>query len=317
LNVSRKIKISEKEIEIQYLGEFSEIKQGIATGENSYYVSVLKAKDKTYKIVDPNLILKNSELNKIRKDSELKKQISDQGISKKMFSGRTFVPYDKGGTSEIESKRLSNYFSPTNYYIDWSEESINRMKKFTVEDVKKHLGKTNITTKNKTEIASRLLNTSYFFRKGLTFSFTGIYSPTFRINSNSVFQDAGSSIFTNIFSPEYLLGILCSKLSKYLLKSFVNNSINSSIDSIKMIPVPIKNEFQKKIEIIVEKIIDNQKKNPEYEYQFKEQIDIDYLVYQSYGLKNKQINEIENWYDRKYPKLMNENQVKIPNFSSE
>lgn len=309
--ISRKIKISKEEIDIMYLGEFAEIKQGIATGENSYYISVLKPANKSYKVTDPKRILKEDELNKIRNNPDLKKQISNYGIPKKMFQGRTVIPFDKGGTSEIESGRLSNYFSPTNYFIDWSEESITRMKTFTVQDVKKHLGKTNITNKNKIEIASRFLNTDYFFTKGITFSFTGIYSPTYRINSNSVFQDAGSGIFTDMFPPEYLLGILCSKISKYVLKSFVNNSINSSIDSIKLIPIPIKNKFQKQIEKLVQNIINKQKKNPEYNYQTNEQIKIDDFVYRSYGLNKNHIDEIENWYDRKFPKLSIKNTSKL------
>ena len=91
----------------------------------------------------------------------------------------------------------------------------------------------------------------------------------------------------------------------------MNNSINSSIDSIKLIPIPIKNKFQKQIEKLVQNIINKQKKNPEYNYQTNEQIKIDDFVYRSYGLNKNHIDEIENWYDRKFPKLSIKNTRKL------
>lgn len=305
--VTRKIKIAKNEIEVTYLGEIAEIKQGIATGDNAYYISVLKPENKTYKKVDENLILKNNELEKIIKNQKLRKEIANNGISKKMFSGRKLIPFDKGGTSEIKSARLSNYYFPTNYYMDWSEESVKRMKTFTVADIKKFNQKTNITEKNRNEIASRFLNTEYFFKEGITFSMTGIYSPTFRLNSTSVFQDKGSCIFPHNLSSEYLLGILCSKLCKYCLKSFINNSVDSTTDSIKLIPIPIKNSRKMKIIKLVEKIILTQKKDQSYDYQENEQKELDNLVNQSFGLESKHVEEVESWYDRKFPKLTLEN----------
>ena len=44
-------------------------------------------------------------------------------------------------------------------------------------------------------------------------------------------------------------------------------------------------------------------KFPYYDYASHEQIDIDRLVYEAYGLNADDIQEVENWYARRYPKL--------------
>ena len=54
---------------------------------------------------------------------------------------------------------------------------------------------------------------------------------------------------------------------------------------------------------MVTEIIKKQKLNEEYSYQNSEQIEIDNIVYQIYGLNEELIIEIENWFKRKFPKL--------------
>ena len=51
-------------------------------------------------------------------------------------------------------------------------------------------------------------------------------------------------------------------------------------------------------------IITNQIKNSRYDYANNEQIEIDRLIYEAYGLKEEDIHEVENWYARRYPKLV-------------
>jgi hypothetical protein len=59
----------------------------------------------------------------------------------------------------------------------------------------------------------------------------------------------------------------------------------------------------KSIEQYVEAIINKQKQNPRYDYASHEQIEIDRLVYEAYGLNENDTQEVENWYVRRYPKL--------------
>ena len=53
----------------------------------------------------------------------------------------------------------------------------------------------------------------------------------------------------------------------------------------------------------VDAIIEKQKKRNNYDYMINEQIEIDKLVYKMYNLDEVDIQEVENWYFRRYPKL--------------
>ena len=54
---------------------------------------------------------------------------------------------------------------------------------------------------------------------------------------------------------------------------------------------------------LVSKIVERQKQNLSYDYASNEQLEIDRLVYEAYGLNESDIREVENWYARRYPKL--------------
>jgi len=62
--------------------------------------------------------------------------------------------------------------------------------------------------------------------------------------------------------------------------------------------------FSKSVRSIdCESIVNKQKIDPRYDYASYEQIEIDKLVYEAYGLNAEDIAEVENWYARRYPKL--------------
>ena len=89
------------------------------------------------------------------------------------------------------------------------------------------------------------------------------------------------------------------------MKNFLNNSINSQVRDIEKNIIPICEKSQKQeIEKLVKEIIKKQKKDPDYNYQNHEQIEIDNLVYEIFGLDQELIDEVETWYARRYPKLV-------------
>ena len=75
------------------------------------------------------------------------------------------------------------------------------------------------------------------------------------------------------------------------------------MDSIKEIPIAIPSNMQKReIENKVNEIIRGQQKDPTYDF-YSEQVNIDKMIYRLYKLDRSQIQEVEDWYDRRYPKL--------------
>jgi len=95
---------------------------------------------------------------------------------------------------------------------------------------------------------------------------------------------------------------LCSKLTKYNFKNFIDHSVSSQVEELKKIILSKEGDY-KELDNKVSSIIQNQKQNPRYDYMTNEQIEIDKLVYDVYNLNEEDIQEVENWYFRRYPKL--------------
>lgn len=296
------VSFNSKNLELVKLGDIAEVPQGLVTGETDYYIRQLSStKGSNYKEIDLNLVLKENELEKIRNDEGLRLDIIENGIcinpehnthQHRYFGGRYFIPYDKGGASDIEEGWLPNYYVPTPYFIDWAEKAVNRLQTYKKPGSKK--------------IASRFQNKEFYFKEGITFSHTGQYSPTFRIGARGPFDVAGSSLFLNQGQKiKTIIGILNSRICKYFLKVFVNHSVNMSEDPVKEIPIVfnLKNGERQLIDKFATQIIQKQKQNPRYDCITNEQIEIDKLVYQMYNLNEEDIQEVENWYFRRYPKL--------------
>jgi len=308
------VNFNDKVIELVKLGDVAEVKQGLATGDNHYYLRQLPDTRGNYKETDLSLILKENELEKIRKDGKLRLDVIENGIctnsnhkthKHRYFGGRYFVPYDKGGASDIEEGWLPNYYVPTDYFIDWSEESVKRMKTLTIADVYKKQGKSIPSGKEyyKKQIAAVFRNIDTYFKKGITFSDTGFYAPSYRFNSSTIYDVMGMSIFTE--NPHTTIALLTSKISKYFIKNFINATVHSQVEGVKKIPLflKIQEENKEKLTKLVFLIIEHQKQYLKYNYMTNEQIAIDRLIYNMYNLNEEDIWEVENWYFRRYPKL--------------
>ena len=174
----------------------------------------------------------------------------------------------------------------TNYYIDWSEWAVDKIKNLLGSDGRPK---------------SRFQNTSYYFQEGIDYSQTGVYCPTFRSNSGAVFNTEATSIFGS-FETNSFLGLLISKITRFFIKNFIDNTVHASADKLKETTILGRTEIEKIKELVIE-IIENQKSNPRYDYASHEQLEIDKLVYEAYGLNADDVQEVENWYARRYPKL--------------
>jgi len=298
--VIKQIKYNGKTIAFVRFGDIAEVRKGIDTGCNKDFLFQNPEARGSYRSIEEyqKYLLTEKDLKKIVDDNNLRLKIIKKGFHKTRtekdfdedlwMGGRYIIPYDKGGESDTDSGWLPNYYVPTSYYIDWSRGALRELKKRTYRKSGNH--------------KATIRNEGYWFKKGITFSLTGQYSPTIRINSFALFDNGGSSIFP--FYDNKLnkyLSILASKTGKYLFRNYLDHTVNAQVDEFKEMPIFIKTN--NKIVNLVNEIIQKQKENPRYDYVNNEQKEIDKLVYEMYGLNDDDIREIETWYARRYPKL--------------
>ncbi len=296
----RQVVFNNKTIELVRFGDVADVKQGLATGDNKNYLYQNIAARGSYRDVDSvkEFLLNEKDLETISKNQIVRLKIIENGIHKTnfetnfdkdcYFDGRYIAPYDKGGEGDTSSGWLPNYYVPTNYFIDWSQLSVNELKTLTSD-------------KQNGKIASRIQNKKYYYFGGLTWSDAGQYSPTIRLSGDGVFDVKGSKIVTNLFDINFLNGILTSKFIRFWIKSVNNHTISTQVDDFRILCIPI--DINDQIIVKVKNIIEKQKKNPRYNYFANEQKEIDLLVYELYGLNDDDINEVETWFARRYPKL--------------
>ena len=270
----RTVSFNGNNVRLVKLGEIAEVKHGLTTGATRSVIYKDAREGGNYQIAASNEVLSDADMTRLSEDEKI------NGFQPTRFHGRKLVRYDKGGQSNAGEGWLPRYHVPTGYYIDWSRDTVDWMK--TLPGFR-HDGR------------------EFYFRRGITFSHTGVYSPTFRSSSGGIFDTAGSCLFTVHASQEAMLGILNSRVLLFSLKSFVNHTVNTAEDPLK--ELPILTQISSDVEKLVTSISVKQRTNPRYDYASNEQLEIDRLVYEAYGLNEADIREVEDWYARRYPKL--------------
>ncbi len=281
------------------LGTIADVKVGLQTSDNDYYLRKRRGARGSYEILDESKLLTDADIAGLSDDEKL------NGVAPNKYNNRCFLPFDKGGESNTDEGWLPNYYVPTQYLIDWSRDAVHRLRTATIADVKRRKKEFNkIEPQEEHRIASRFQNSEYYFQEGITFSPTGIYSPTFRLGSGCIFGNKGSTIFVRGIEPRVLLGFLTSIVSRYLLKSYVSHTVETGEEVLKRLRLPsLSPDLHDRIKTLVESIINQQKHNQSYPYHLHEQKEIDAIIYQLYELDYEDIREIELWYCRRYPKL--------------
>jgi len=267
--------------DLQQLGGDSGIAEahhGISTGDNKKYVRALPGTRGGYPELSADMKMPQSEIDALDDDEKVR------GVDKewKKLKG-CFVPFDKGGSSDVDDGWLPNFYVPTQYYINWAKGAI--------VDMKKNKG-------------ARWFGEEFFFKPGLTFSISGYYAPTFRLNSSAVFEAKGSCIFSENIDLKVLLAILCSRVARYQFKNFIKHTVDTSGDDIDSFRFPLPtDEIAELLKQQVMLIVEKQESNRKYPYHLFEQNELDRLVNELYGLDDSDCREIDLWYCRRYPKL--------------
>ncbi len=141
-----------------------------------------------------------------------------------------WFPYNKGG-----GKR--KWYGNNIFVVNWQHNG------YEIKEYAKRLyGNYSRTIKNE----------SFYFRKGITYTFIGRdIAPRFS-PEGFIFDVAGSMIFMEDEKLYYILGLLGCKVSKHLM-AFINPSLNTQVGDIKSIPIVdvLEKTIVEKIEQIV------------------------------------------------------------------
>ena len=264
------------------LSQIASVKIGLQSGDNPSFYRVSAgvlggAARGGYQTVDRRNVVSDKAL------ANLTQEQRTHGIKiNDRTAGRYFVPLDKAGKADIDGGLLSQFWRPVEFYVDWSEAAIARMKALP---------------------GARFQNSQHYFHRGVSFSSTGIYSPTFRLSHGGVFDQKGSCIFSDVLSPETLLGLLSSTLTKYFVKSFINHGVDAQLDDLPIV-MPTPDEIIQ-LEAKVREIVGRQRENPAYDYR-PNLAELDSIVFDMYRLTDEEQEEIDIWYKRRYPKLFDE-----------
>ena len=158
--------------------------------------------------------------------------------------------------------------------------------------------------KNSDKVSNFMLrNEKFFFKEGITCSSVGVgfsasYLPPgnlFGVNAN-FFTDDEVELY-------YALGLLNSKIAKYILKAIFNRTNNVSSKYIKRLPyLSPTPKMKKQISKIVKNIVDNLKKDYGYDYSQTQQ-NLDDYFFQIYNITEKDRKHVEYFVSDIYNRL--------------
>jgi type I restriction-modification system DNA methylase subunit len=261
------------------LSDIASVKIGLQSGDNGRFYRIAAgvkggAQKGGYKEISSAQVVADSDLQAITAHQRL------AGFSvNDPTNDRFFVPLDKAGEADIEGGLLASFWRPVEFYIDWSEQAVSAMKRLP---------------------GSRFQNPQFYFKRGISFSNTGIYSPTFRLSHGGVFDQKGSNIFCDVIAQEVLLGILGSTLLRYFAKAFINHGVDAQLDDL---PIVLPDAAESaSIAKIVNEIVAAQKADKSFDYRPK-LVELDAVISRLYALSEGEKAELHTWLRRHYPKL--------------
>ena len=279
-NAKKEVRVAKiKGKEFVKLREIADVRVGLQSGDNKRFYRVAKgakggAVKGGYEEVSPKNVMSDADLSAL---SDAEK--ADGVVINDPTNDKYFVPLDKAGLADIEGGLLRIFYQPVEFYVDWSRNSVKVMQGLK---------------------SARFQNQQYYFKKGVSYSMTGIYSPTFRLSHGAVMDQKSPCIFSDTISPEFLLGVLSSTLTKYFVKAFINHGVDSQVEDVPIV-LPSKVEG-KAIEDKVSEIVKELKAVPNYDYRPK-LAELDELVFDLFGLTSAERKEVQTWYVRRYPAL--------------
>jgi hypothetical protein len=289
-NISYQVSINGKSLRLFKLGDdydrrgrskqwrnvgLFKVVSGIKTGSNVKYLrAITEDAQKTLPPVDVKLVLTSSEA----------ESLPDNQKQSGILGRRHFVRFEMGMPADTDIGLLPCYHQEdSSIAIDWSPAAVKGMQN---------------------EGHSDLANEEFRFlpqQRQISFSFAGFYAPTFRTANAPLFLNAASRlILRHGDDGRRWLALLNSKLARFLMRNFVNHTVNFGVEDVKAFPTFY--DIQA-LEQLAGEIVRKQQSDPSYDYATNEQLEIDRLVYEAYGLNRADIAEVETWYARRYDTL--------------
>jgi hypothetical protein len=263
----RTVELNGCHVRLVKLSDISEVVGGVKTYDNIKYVRSANGSGRYDQVPEALIVCR-----------ALTEREKESGIVIRSTNTPRYLEFDKSGEMVSEDGRLLNYCKPPEFYIDWSEEAV----AFFAAN-------------------NGLRNKHRYFQPGITYSVTGVYAPTFRVGCGQVFGQKGATIFCDLLPQYDLLGQLCSRKCRFLIKNFLSHGVDATDSVIEQTPLMI-NPIEG-LPPLAEQIVTHLRSDPLYDYALNEQLEIDRLVYAAYGLNEADIREVEDWYARRYPKL--------------
>ncbi|MDX1797672.1 MAG: N-6 DNA methylase [Candidatus Lokiarchaeia archaeon] len=190
-------------------------------------------------------------------------------INNQNFKSNKWKPYFKRGGGD-------QYYRPIMEALDWKKESIQNY------DIPK-----NVPFEKEGLIISGVSS-----RLAARYMPTGCYW-----DSNKAI---GFIIKNQSISIPYVLGLLNSSLYNYLAKGIINNTNSIQISGIHVLPfITPRKEIKENIEILVTSIINEKKRNLNYDYQKKQKL-IDETIFNFYAEKYNFPSALKKKLDKEY-----------------
>lgn len=143
---------------------------------------------------------------------------------------KKWFPYMKGG-------EVRKWYGNQEYVVNWYNNGY---------EIKNYF--------KKGKLASRPQNQKYYFSEGATYSFLTISDLSVRyMPQGFIFDVAGSSVFSDNINVYFILGMLNSKISTYLIK-LISPTVNYQVGDLARLPVPSLKFNELLIKDIIEKV---------------------------------------------------------------
>lgn len=129
------------------------------------------------------------------------------------------------------------YYTPVTEYIDWSRESVQQLQ---------------------SDPNTRWQGYEYFFKEGLFISRGGTGNPVIRYAPPAVIDSSGGIYIptSERVSARYLSGLLNSSLIQAIIERFINGTVNTQIQDMRVVPIVIPSETeQARMEELVDQAI--------------------------------------------------------------